>query len=50
MEDTPGDTVGAKPGVRDPEELEAAGAPVAAEISALTRLGPGHLTVSDLEQ
>lgn len=50
MEGRVGETTGADPGVRDPEELEAAGAPVAAEISALTSLGPVHLTVSDLEQ
>jgi catechol 2,3-dioxygenase len=36
----------AKP--RDPEQLEAEGAPASAEISALTTLGPVHLTVSDL--
>jgi catechol 2,3-dioxygenase len=37
-------------GVRDPEELEAAGAPARAEIAASTRLGPVHVTVSDLER
>src|SRR5436853_2924099 len=36
--------------VRDPEELEAAGAPVTAEISPLTSLGAVHLTVSDIER
>ena len=35
-------------GPHDPEEMEAAGAPAVAEISADTRLGPVHLTVSDL--
>jgi catechol 2,3-dioxygenase len=35
---------------RDPEELEAAAAPAAAEISPLTTLGPVHLTVADLER
>ncbi len=45
--DRPG-AVGDAIGVRDPEELEAAGAPAAAEISAATTLGPIHLTVSDL--
>jgi catechol 2,3-dioxygenase len=35
---------------RDPEELEAAGAPVRAEIPADTTVGPVHLTVSDLER
>ena len=34
----------------DPEELEATGAPAAAEISADTRLGPAHLTVADLDR
>ena len=48
MEDTGADASGAEPGVRDPEELEAAGAPAAGEISPLTSLGPVHLTVSDL--
>jgi len=33
---------------RDPEELEAAAGPVAAEISPDTTLGPVHLTVADL--
>jgi len=33
---------------RDPEELEATGAPAQAEISPLTTLGPVHLTVADL--
>jgi catechol 2,3-dioxygenase len=50
VEGTARDRTGAKPGVRDPEELEASGAPAAAEISALTTLGPVHLTVSDLER
>jgi catechol 2,3-dioxygenase len=36
--------------VRDPEELEAGGAPATAEISAATAPGPVHLTVSDLER
>lgn len=35
---------------RDPEELEAAGAPARAEISASTTLGPVHLTVADLDR
>ena len=35
---------------RDPEELEATGAPASAEISARTSMGPVHLTVSDLER
>jgi catechol 2,3-dioxygenase len=34
----------------DPEELEATGAPATAEISAATRPGPVHLSVSDLER
>ncbi len=34
--------------VRDPEELETEGAPARAEISPSTRLGPVHLTVSNL--
>jgi catechol 2,3-dioxygenase len=34
--------------VRDPEELETKGAPARAEVSPSTRLGPVHLTVSDL--
>ena len=34
---------------RDPEELEAAGAPVRAEIPEATSMGEVHLTVSDLE-
>ena len=34
----------------DPEELEAAGAPVRAELPARTALGAVHLTVSDLER
>ena len=37
-------------GPRDPEELETAGAPVSAEISSATTVGPVHLTVSDLER
>jgi catechol 2,3-dioxygenase len=36
--------------IRDPEELEAQGAPAHAEISPHTRLGSVHLTVSDLER
>jgi catechol 2,3-dioxygenase len=35
---------------RDPEELEAAGAPARAEIPADTTVGAVHLTVSDLER
>ncbi len=35
---------------RDPEELEATGAPASAEISARTSMGAVHLTVSDLER
>lgn len=35
---------------RDPEELEAAGAPARAEIAAATTLGPVHLTVADLDR
>jgi catechol 2,3-dioxygenase len=35
---------------RDPEELEAAAAPVRAELPARTALGAVHLTVSDLER
>ncbi|MGH2973910.1 MAG: VOC family protein, partial [Solirubrobacterales bacterium] len=50
MTGTTDDRPEAQPGVRDPEELEAAGAPAAAEISGLTTLGPVHLTVSDLER
>ena len=50
MEGAAADATGAQPGIRDPEELEAAGAPAAAEISGLTTLGPVHLTVSDLER
>ncbi len=34
--------------VRDPEELEARGAPVHGQISEMTRMGPVHLTVSEL--
>lgn len=34
--------------VRDPEGLEAAGAPADAEIAATTHMGPVHLTVADL--
>jgi catechol 2,3-dioxygenase len=37
-------------GVRDPEELEAAGAPASAAIAAETTVGPVHLTVADLER
>ena len=37
-------------GVRDPEELEAKGAPARAEISAATVPGPVHLTVADLDR
>jgi catechol 2,3-dioxygenase len=36
--------------IRDPEELEAGGAPAEAEISGETTMGPVHLTVSDLER
>ena len=35
---------------RDPEELEAAGAPASAEIAAATSMGAVHLTVADLER
>jgi catechol 2,3-dioxygenase len=35
---------------RDPEELEAAGAPAHAELPAATTVGAVHLTVSDLER
>jgi catechol 2,3-dioxygenase len=35
---------------RDPEELEASGAPARAEISASTTVGPVHLSVADLER
>ncbi len=35
---------------RDPEELEAAGAPARAEVPAATTMGAVHLTVSDLER
>ena len=35
---------------RDPEEMEATGAEPRAEISALTTLGPVHLSVSDLKR
>jgi catechol 2,3-dioxygenase len=35
---------------RDPEELEATGAPVSAELPAATTVGPVHLTVSELER
>jgi catechol 2,3-dioxygenase len=37
-------------GPRDPEELEAGGAPAGAEIDAATTVGAVHLTVSDLER
>jgi len=37
-------------GIRDPEELEAEGAPARAEISPDAHPGPVHLTVSNLEQ
>jgi catechol 2,3-dioxygenase len=43
----PGPLVGEAP--RDPEELEAAAAPTAAEIPAHTTLGAVHVTVSELE-
>ena len=36
--------------VRDPEELEATGAPVDAEISPQTTMGPVELTVADLDR
>ncbi len=39
-----------QPAPRDPEELEAGGERVAAEISPRTTLGPVHLTVSDLDR
>jgi catechol 2,3-dioxygenase len=35
---------------RDPEELEAAGAPATAEVSPRTAVGPMHLTVAQLER
>ena len=35
---------------RDPEQLEAAGAPAHGEISPLTTLGAAHLTVAELER
>jgi catechol 2,3-dioxygenase len=41
---------GIEPGVRDPEELEAAATPTSAEISALTTVGAVHLTVSALDR
>lgn len=37
-------------GIRDPAELERAGAPAAGHISPLTTLGPVHLTVADIER
>ncbi|MGN6586649.1 MAG: VOC family protein [Solirubrobacterales bacterium] len=37
-------------GIRDPEQLEAEGAPTSAEISAQTTLGAVHLTVADLDR
>jgi catechol 2,3-dioxygenase len=42
--------VTSEPAPRDPEELEAGGEQVAAEISPRTTLGPVHLTVSDLDR
>jgi catechol 2,3-dioxygenase len=36
--------------VRDPEELEASGAPATAAIAAETTVGPVHLTVAELER
>jgi catechol 2,3-dioxygenase len=39
-----------EPEVRDPEELEATGAPVEAEISAQAAMGPVELTVADLDR
>ena len=47
---TSSEAVGARIGVRDPEELETGGAPAKAEISAATTLGAVHLTVSELER
>ena len=35
---------------RDPEELEAAGAPASAELPASTTVGAVHLTVADLDR
>jgi catechol 2,3-dioxygenase len=35
---------------RDPEELEAEGAPARAELPAATEMGPVHLTVADLDR
>jgi catechol-2,3-dioxygenase len=37
-------------GIRDPEQLEAEGAPASAEISAQTTLGAVRLTVADLDR
>jgi catechol 2,3-dioxygenase len=37
-------------GPRDPEELEATGTPVPAEIAPATRMGAVHLTVADLDR
>jgi catechol 2,3-dioxygenase len=42
--------VAADEGPRDPEELDGAAAGVGAEISPRTRMGPVHLTVSELER
>jgi catechol 2,3-dioxygenase len=39
-----------EPGPRDPEELEAGGAPATADISPETTVGAVHLTVSDLDR
>ena len=39
-----------RPGIRDPEELAAAGAPAAGEIAAATTMGAVSLTVSNLER
>jgi catechol 2,3-dioxygenase len=50
MEGEAADPVRSESGVRDPEGLEASGAPAAGEISGLTTLGSVHLTVSDLER
>lgn len=45
-----GDLAGNGDGIRDPEELEAEGAPATAEISAQTTLGAVHLAASDLSR
>jgi catechol 2,3-dioxygenase len=42
--------LGSREAPRDPEELEAQAAETAAQLSPLTRLGPVHLSVADLER